>query len=203
MDTDPNEALHQLWKDYARCLGEFDDLSLGRWLSQTLGQLNGRVWRLSHPLVGVSRLLAQEANRRGIWKRGLVSLPMEYERAPCCQAPFLPLVTRDVIEHGLLCEHCGGTGMDLDDLPEDLRRRLSQWADQYGDLHEVAHWEEDQRGGVAEYEEVFEQAADRAETMLEALPVTILPPLLEVVPAVVWEDHDECLDIRPEELEIS
>ncbi len=199
---DPNEELHQLWKHYASCLAEFDDISLARWLSQTLGQLHGKVWRLSHPLVGVCRLLAQEANRRGIWKRELVALPFNYQRANCCHAPFLPLVTRDVIEHGLLCEHCGATGVEMEDLPPRVARHLTQWAEQYADLHEVAHWEEAHREAIGDYEDVFEQTAMQAQAMLEALPVAILPPLLDTFPAVVWEDHDECLDIRPEELEI-
>jgi hypothetical protein len=131
-----------------------------------------------------------------------VSLPYDYHRASCCNAPFLPLVTRDIIEHGFLCEHCGGTGAELEDLPPRVARHLTQWAEQYSDLHEVAHWEEAHRLAIGNYEEVFEQTAMQAEAMLEALPVAILPPLLDTFPALVWEDHDECLDIRPEELEI-
>ncbi|MEO0453439.1 MAG: hypothetical protein AAFY98_04805 [Verrucomicrobiota bacterium] len=199
---DPNEAHEQLWKHYTRSLESFDDLNLARWLSQTLGQLSGRVWRLSHPLVGVARLLAQEANRRKLWKRGLVSLPLGYTEAPCCKAPLVPLVTRDVIEHGLLCLHCGDTAMELDDLPAKSKRLLTQWARQYADVHEVAHWEDEEKAQVDDYEEAFEQAADFAGTLLESLPETILPGLLDLFPVIIWEDHDECLDVRPEELEI-
>ena len=27
-----------------------------------------------------------------------------------------------------------------------------------------------------------------------------MPPLLEVYPAVIWEDQDECLEVRPEDV---
>jgi hypothetical protein len=27
-----------------------------------------------------------------------------------------------------------------------------------------------------------------------------MPPLLETYPAVIWEDQDECLEVRPEDV---
>jgi hypothetical protein len=27
-----------------------------------------------------------------------------------------------------------------------------------------------------------------------------MPPLLEFYPAVIWEDQDECLEVRPEDV---
>ena len=40
----------RLWREYSRAFEDFDDLMLARWLAQTLGQLQGRAWRFSHPL---------------------------------------------------------------------------------------------------------------------------------------------------------
>ena len=61
MAFEPESAspLDSLWQEYARVFRDWDDLTLGRWLAQTLGQLEGRAWRLSHPLVGAYRLAAK------------------------------------------------------------------------------------------------------------------------------------------------
>ncbi|MEI7535426.1 MAG: hypothetical protein WCK57_13745, partial [Verrucomicrobiae bacterium] len=61
MDTTSNSPLDSLWTEYGRTFATWDDITLARWLAQTLGQLEGRVWRLSHPLVGAYRLAAQVA----------------------------------------------------------------------------------------------------------------------------------------------
>ena len=45
------DTLERLWQDYAGVFRGFDDLQLARWMSQTLGQLHGSLWRMSHPLV--------------------------------------------------------------------------------------------------------------------------------------------------------
>ena len=47
--------LDSLWKEYGRAFKDFDDLSLARWLAQTLGQLEGKARRLSNPLAGVEK----------------------------------------------------------------------------------------------------------------------------------------------------
>ena len=59
MAANPESPLDLLWKEYAAAFRDFDDLTLARWLAQTLGQLEGKSWRLSHPLLGAYRLAAQ------------------------------------------------------------------------------------------------------------------------------------------------
>ena len=62
-EPESSSPLDSLWQEYARVFRDWDDLTLGRWLAQTLGQLEGRAWRLSHPLVGAYRLAAKIASR--------------------------------------------------------------------------------------------------------------------------------------------
>ncbi|HWI56304.1 MAG TPA: hypothetical protein VNZ22_03705, partial [Bacillota bacterium] len=93
-------SLDRLWKDYSQAFRDWDDLTLARWLAQTLGQLEGRAWRLSHPLVGAYRLAAQVAHDRQIWFKRMATTPHAYRESPCCRAPLLPLLTRDVAETG-------------------------------------------------------------------------------------------------------
>jgi len=69
MAIDPESPLDKLWQEYGRVFHDFDDLTLARWLAQTLGQLKGRAWRLSHPLLGAYRLAAQIAHDRLTPKR--------------------------------------------------------------------------------------------------------------------------------------
>src|ERR1044071_3082853 len=99
----PND---RLWKEYSTVFRDFDDLTLARWMAQTLGQLEGRSWRLSHPLLGAYRLGAQVAHDRQTWLKRLIPVPSAYLEAPCCRAPLLPLLTRDVLEAGLICQNC-------------------------------------------------------------------------------------------------
>src|SRR5947208_8193695 len=94
-------ASDRLWREYNGVFRDFDDLTLARWMSQTLGQLQGRVWRFSHPLLGSYRLAAQVAHERQGWLKRLANPPAAYIEAGCCRAPLLPLFTRDVIESGL------------------------------------------------------------------------------------------------------
>src|SRR5208282_463171 len=86
-------------------------------LAQTLGQLEGKAWRLSHPLVGAYRLAAQLAHDRQVWFKRLATPPAAYSESPCCRAPFLPLLTRDVRESGLICQHCNETLVPFDESP--------------------------------------------------------------------------------------
>ena len=56
----------RLWKEYSLAFRDFDDLTLARWLAQTLGQLQGRVWRRtieSSQLAGYQRDLTVISNR--------------------------------------------------------------------------------------------------------------------------------------------
>src|SRR3954466_16199616 len=105
MPFNQDSSLDRLWKEHSLVIRAFDDLTLARWLAQTLGQLEGRVWRLSHPLMGAYRLAAQLAYDRQIWRKRLATAPAAYAEAPCCRAPLLPFLTRDVRECGLLCQH--------------------------------------------------------------------------------------------------
>src|SRR5512136_640861 len=102
MATHSDSPLDELWKEYRGAFEDFDDLTLGRWLAQTLGQLTGKTWRLSHPLLGTYRLAAQLAHERQVWLKRLVTPPPAYAESPCCRAPLLPLLTRDVQEAGLI-----------------------------------------------------------------------------------------------------
>src|SRR5947208_9628243 len=120
MATEPESPLDKLWKEYGRVFHDFDDLTLARWLAQTLGQLEGRAWRLSHPLLGAYRLAAQIAHDRQIWLKRLATTPASYAEAPCCRSPLLPLLTRDVLESGLICQHCGDACVPFDDIAPDL-----------------------------------------------------------------------------------
>jgi hypothetical protein len=197
---DPDTALDQLWKEYSLIFREFDDLTLARWLAQTLGQFEGKAWRGSHPLLSAYRLAAQVGYERQIWFKRLVTAPPAYLESACCRAPMLPLLTRDVRETGLICQHCGETLVAFDEVPEALKTDLETWASQYAPVHVVAHWDDRQRKSVGNYDRAFEQAAREAEALLSRAGGQLAPKLLEFYPAVVWEDQDECLEVRPEDI---
>jgi hypothetical protein len=200
MATDES-PLDRLWDEYSQVFRDFDDSTLARWMAQTLGQLQGRVWRLSHPLLGAYRLAAQLAHDRQIWLKRLATPPAGYPEAPCCRAPLLPMFTRDVLEAGLVCQHCAGTAVPFDELPPDLQTKMRAWAGDYAPVHAVAHWEDPKRRSVGNYDRAFEEAAEAAERLLAEAGTKLLPLLLEHYPAVVWEDQDECLEVRPEDVE--
>lgn len=200
MQAHDDAALEQLWQEYAIIFKEFDDLTLARWLAQTLAQLTGKLWRASHPLVSAYRVASMVAHDRQIWLKRLASRPAPFTEAPCCRAPLVPLFTRDVKDTGLVCLHCGETAVTLDELPADLVRLIVQWSQTYAPVHHVAHWDEAQRRRVANYEDELDRAFEVARDLLLQLHQDILPQLLLLYPAVVWEDHDECLDVRPEDL---
>ena len=202
MAVNPESPLDKLWYEYALIFREFDDLKLARWMAQTLGQLEGRAWRLSHPLLGAYRLAAQAANDRGISVQRLATLPAAYTEAECCRSPLLPLLTRDVKESGLGCPHCGGTALAFEDIPEGIREELSKWAEEYGEVHAVAHWDEQKQKRTKNYEQKLEDAAERAEDLLAFCAQKLAPKLAAIYPAVIWEDQDECLEVRPEDIPI-
>jgi hypothetical protein len=201
MDDMSESPLERLWTEYSAVFKDFDDLTLARWMSQTLGQLQGRVWRFSHPLLGAYRLAAQIGHERQVWLKRLANSPAAYTEAPCCRAPLLPLLTRDILESGLVCQHCGATAVDLDDVPSDVRALIREWAEQYASVHAVAHWDDRQRKAAGDYDRAFDQAAEQVERLLIMMGREIAPKLLDIYPAVVWEDQDECLEVRPEDLE--
>ncbi|HXT11320.1 MAG TPA: hypothetical protein VN873_07130 [Candidatus Angelobacter sp.] len=200
MAIESESPLDQLWREYSEVFREFDDLTLARWLAQTLGQLEGKVWRLSHPLVGAYRLAAQIGNERQIWFKRLATPPAGYLESPCCRAPMLPFLTRDIRETGLICQHCGDTLVPFDEIPEAIRGELEEWAGQYGPVHAVAHWDDRQRKSAGNYDRAFEQAAKEAEVLLARAGGKLAPKLLDFYSAIVWEDQDECLEVRPEDV---
>src|SRR5580700_4912767 len=104
-----SEAPDRLWKEYSQVFEEFDDVTLARWLAQTLAQLEGRTWRFSHPLIGAYRLAAELGHKRQIWLKRLATTPAAFPDSPCCRAPMLPLFSRDILTSGLICEHCSET----------------------------------------------------------------------------------------------
>jgi hypothetical protein len=200
MSNSSDSPLERLWGEYSIVFKDFDDLTLGRWMAQTLSQLEGRVWRLSHPLVGVYRLAAQHSHERQIWLKRLATAPAAYPEAECCRAPLLPLVTRDILESGLICQHCLGTAIGFEDLPQDLRTPLKKWAEEYAPIHAVAHWDDRQRKSVGDYDAAYEDAAEAAQALLAQASQQILPKFLDYYPVIIWEDQDECLEVRPEDI---
>jgi len=202
MAHESENPLDWLWAEYSQVFREFDDLTLARWMAQTLGQLEGRAWRLSHPLLASYRLGANISHDRQIWLKRLATAPSAYTEAPCCRAPLLPLLTRDVAESGLVCLHCNGTAVPFEELPAEAQTLIRGWAEEYAPVHAVAHWDERQQKAVADYDQAFENAAGKAETLLSFAGNQLLPHLLDLYPAVVWEDQDECLEVRPEDVKL-
>jgi len=200
MAANADSPLDSLWKEYSLVFRDFDDLTLARWMAQTLGQFEAKAWRLSHPLLGAYRLAAQLAHERQIWFKRLATPPTAYVDSPCCRAPLLPLLTRDVQETGLICQHCSDTAVAFEEIPGALQNELKNWASQYAPVHAVAHWDDHQRKSAGDYERAFENAAGEAERLLVQAGTRLAPRLLEFYPAIVWEDQDECLEVRPEDV---
>lgn len=190
----------RLWKEYSLAFKDFDDLTLARWLAQTLGQFQGRPWRYSHPLVGSYRLAAERAHQSQIWLKRLANFPSGFVPAACCRAPMLPLFTRDILQCGLICQHCSETLVPFEELPADLQKDVQRWADDYSAVHAVAHWDDQQRRKVADYDEACDDAADRAEELLIFAATQLIPRFLDHYPTIFWEDHDECLEVLPEDI---
>jgi hypothetical protein len=200
MAANADAPLDLLWKEYGLGFQDFDDLTLARWLAQTLGQLQGRAWRFSHPLLGAYRLGAQLAHERQVWLKLMVTPPAAYTESGCCRAPMLPLLTRDVRETGLICLHCSETLVPLEEIPASVRGDIESWAAQYAPVHAVAHWDDPQRRRAGDYEGAYERASEEAELLLQHAGASLAPKLLEYYAAVVWEDNDECLEVRPEDV---
>jgi hypothetical protein len=202
MEDLPESPLDKLWSEYSLVFRDFDDLTLARWMAQTLGQIEGRGWRFSHPLLGAYRLAAQVGHDRQIWLKRLVRVPGSFSESPCCRAPLLPLFTRDVVESGLGCLHCAETALAFEELPGPAREAIQKWRDKYEPVHAVAHWDDRQRKKVSDYDQAFEDAARAAEKLLGFAGKNLVPILLENYAAVAWEDQDECLEVRPEDIEV-
>jgi hypothetical protein len=202
MATDPEAPLDVLWREYSMAFRDFDDMTLARWLAQTLGQLEGKAWRISHPLLSAYRLGAQLGQEKHIWLKRLAHPPPAYTESPCCRAPILPLLTRDVRETGLVCQHCSETLIPVEEIPAGIRGQIESWATEYAGVHAVAHWDDEQRKKASDYDRAFERAAEEAEALLARAGRDLAPRLLEFYPAVVWEDQDDCLEVRPEDVTV-
>ena len=202
MGADADSKFDLLWKEYRSVFTEFDELTLARWLAQTLGQFEGKSWRASHPLLSTYRLAAQVAHERQIWFKRLTHPPPAYTEASCCRAPVLPLLTRDVRDAGLLCQHCGDTLISFEDIPSAVQGELEKWASDYSPIHGVAHWDDQQRKKAGNYDRALEDAAKEAEALLARAGNELAPKLLEFYPAIIWEDGDECLEVRPEDVAV-
>ena len=129
-------------------------------------------------------------------------LRRNYRDAACCRAPLLPLFTRDILEAGLICQHCGDTCVPFDEIPPDLQTACRDWAQEYAPLHAVAHWDDAQRKKCGSYDGALDDAANDIEELLAEAGVEIVPRFLEAYPAIVWEDQDECLEVRPEDIDL-
>lgn len=202
MEERADNEFDKLTKEYGEVFKSWDDLTLGRWMSQTLGQFEGRIWRYSHPLMRSYQLAAMQAHESGTWLKRLVKIPANYGEAECCRAPLLPLVTRDFPKSGLICVHCGGTALPLENVSAGLRARLEQWAAEYAPIHHVAHWDDREQSAVANYDKAYEAAATQAEVLLAQLAAKILPEFIDEFPALVWEDQDECLEVLSQDIEL-
>ena len=200
MVTDSPSDSDRLWAEYGGFFQDLDDFTLGRWMAQTLGQLRGRVWRISHPLLGAYRLASQSANDRELWQKRSIAIPHGYHALDCCAAPVLPLFSRDIVESGLICEHCGETAIPFAHLLRETKKTLKDWSVRYHKAHQVAHWSEQQKKEISNYSHCYENAAKAAERLLHDAAAQILPAFLDHFPTILWEDQDECLDVRPEDI---
>ena len=196
---EPTNAVDRLWSEYRELFSGWDDLTLARWLSQTLSQLQGRSWRMSHPMVAAYRLAAQTAAQKHIWSQRLVTPPNPYLLAECCRAPLLPLLTRDAGESGLICMHCNASCVPMETVMTQCQPVID-WAKEYSTHHAIAHWDDAERRRVRDYDKSYQRAASKSELLLARLGLEIAPKLLEHYPAVVWEDQDECLQVLPEDV---
>ena len=92
--------------------------------------------------------------------------------------------------------------MAFDELPSDLQKAIRPWAEKYAAAHKVAHWDDAERKQAGNYDAKFEEAARKAEQLLATAGKTLVPGLLDHYPAVVWEDQDECLEVRGEDVRL-
>ena len=188
-----------LWEEHTRALRSWDDLSLVRWLNQTLGQLYERCWRASHPLVIVYRLGATVAHQRDLWNRRTFSFHHHYQRTSCCGAPVIPFISFEVCSHGIYCSCCGEVLNTLDDLPSDLAMNFREWSKEYEVIHQVAHWTDAERKHCGDYDQALDHACEKALPMLARLGYQLAPSLLTLFSTMFWEDADHCLDVIPED----
>ena len=98
--------------------------------------------------------------------------------------------------------HCDEVLLPADELPGECRPAILAWAGEYAPVHAVAHWDDHQRKSSGDFDRAFEAAAKNAEVLLARAGTEIAPLLLDHYPAVIWEDQDECLEVRPEDVKL-
>ena len=74
-----------------------------------------------------------------------------------------------------------------------------KWAEEYAPVHAVAHWEDSKQKPAKRYQDKLEGAAESAEQLLAGCQA-LARKLLDSYPTVIWEDQDECLEVRPEDI---
>ena len=62
MEEHSENETDRLWTEYSRVFDDWDEMTLARWMAQTLGNFEGRVWRYSHPLMGSYRIAAAQGH---------------------------------------------------------------------------------------------------------------------------------------------
>jgi hypothetical protein len=105
-----------------------------------------------------------------------------------------------VKESGLICQHCNETLVPFEEIPAEVRGDIDTWAQEYAPVHAVAHWDDHQRRRTRDYDHAYETAAEAAERLLIYGGREIAPKLLNFYPTIIWEDQDECLEVRPEDV---
>ena len=100
----------------------------------------------------------------------------------------------------MICQHCSETLIAFEDLPAELQPDVRAWAEEYEPVHAVAHWEDRQRQSAPDYDQSYDDAAEEAEKLLARAGSQLLPKFLDHFSAIVWEDQDECLEVRPEDI---
>jgi hypothetical protein len=53
---------------------------------------------------------------------------------------------------------------------------------------------------MGNYDDAYENAAKQAEKLLAKSGRELAPKFLDSYAAIIWEDQDECLEVRPEDL---
>jgi hypothetical protein len=101
---------------------------------------------------------------------------------------------------GLVCQHCSETAVPFEEIPAELLDPVKKWGAEYGRVHSIAHWDDRERRTVPDYQATLENAASDAERLLKFAHANILPRFLDFYPAIIWEDQDECLEVRPDDL---
>ena len=74
-----------------------------------------------------------------------------------------------------------------------------EWAEDYSSIHGVAHWDETRRTITRITNKLLRMPLSKANNC-SPTKVSNWRPAGGVFPAVIWEDQDECLQVRPEDI---